>query len=186
MRFENGLVVGGLRRHFLEALLELLVLAAPAHPCPASPVADQPARAAARTSKIRPAAIHDGGEFRCISRLHRGDQALHRQLQGEQRLAAVLVQALNLEVQVGAFGRDTARDLELRIECGARQLRQARRRLAAVGERGEKCDVEGVRQSQHVGNQAIVFVQTHDHTLRHGRREQFLRFLQRTRDFPSR
>ena len=65
-------------------------------------------------------------------------------------------------------------------------LRQSRRRLAAVGEGGEEGDVERVRQPQNIGDQAIVFVQTHDDPFRHRRREQFLRFLQRLLDPPSR
>ena len=47
----DGLVVGGLRGHFREALLELLVLPIQRHPCPCLPCDAQPARAAARTSK---------------------------------------------------------------------------------------------------------------------------------------
>ena len=32
-------------------------------------------------------------------------------------------------------------------------------------------DIERMRQAQHIGNQAIMLIQTHDHPLRHGRGE---------------
>ena len=84
---------------------------------------------------------------------------LDRLLKRQQRLPTVLVEALNLEVQLRALRRDAARDLHLRIEGGARQARQPRRGLAAFRERGEECDVERMRQAEHVGDQPIVLVQ---------------------------
>src|ERR1700688_938148 len=62
-----------------------------------------PCGALARTRRrshvqVRPAAIHDGAEFGPIPRLHGGDETLDRQLQCQQRFAAVLIQALDLEI----------------------------------------------------------------------------------------
>ena len=104
-------------RRFLSSSFSLIQVIHVRHP--RSP--DQPARAAARTSKyarprfmsaVNPAAFPD---------FTVGNQTLHRLLQGQQGFAAVIVQALNLEIQIGAFGRDPARHFQLRIEGGARQ-----------------------------------------------------------------
>ncbi len=36
-----------------------------------------------------------------------------------------------------------------------------------------------MRQAEHVGDEPVMVVQAHDHLLRHGGREQFLRLLER-------
>ena len=75
--------------------------------------------------------------------------------------------------------RDACGDVELRIERRARQLRKARCRFAAIGERGEERDVERVREPENISDESIMFVECHGDLLDHRRREQFTRPLER-------
>ena len=78
----------------------------------------------------------------------RGPQPLDRLRQRLERLRSVVVEALDLEVQLRAFLRHERRDVELRIERGGRQLREARRGFTAVGQRREEGDIQRVRQAR--------------------------------------
>ena len=65
-----------------------------------------------------------------------------------ERLRSVVVEALDFEVQLRAFLRHERRHVELRIERGRRQFREARRGLAAFRQRREEGDVQRVRQAR--------------------------------------
>jgi dihydroflavonol-4-reductase len=87
--------------------------------------------------------------------------ALDRVQQGGQRLGAVVVERLDLEVKVRVLLGHAGGDAQLGVERGRRQLGQRRRRLAALGERGEEGDVERVREAEDVGDQAVVALEVH-------------------------
>ena len=122
--------------------------------------------------QIIAAAAHQRNECRVILRQHGGAQPLDRLGERLQGLRTVVVQALYFIIQIRALLGDAAGDIQLRIEGGAGQARQFRRGLAALGERGEEGDVERVRETEHVGDQAVVIIEAHHHLLGHGRREQ--------------
>jgi len=95
-----------------------------------------------------------GGILVCDQRLQPG----HGLNQGRERVAAVLVERLDLEVKSRTLACHQRSDCELRVEGRTGQPREARRGLAALGEGGKKRDVDRVREAEHVGNQPVVVV----------------------------
>src|SRR6185437_1703397 len=95
--------------------------------------------------EVLAALTHQRDEDVMVARYHRRAQALDCLGQGLERFRAVVVEALDLEVELRTLLRHAARDVELRVESGAREPRQTRRSLAAFRERSEECDVESVR-----------------------------------------
>src|SRR5688572_32777356 len=99
--------------------------------------------------EVLTAAAHEGGERVEILGNHRGPQLLDRLRKRLERLRTVVVEALDLEIQLRTFLRDERSHVELRIEGGRRQLRQARRSFAAFRQRSEERDIQGVRQAKY-------------------------------------
>src|SRR5579871_7033503 len=66
--------------------------------------------------EVRAPPVHHRGERLGIAPLHRFDELRHGALERLQGFGAMLVQALDLEIQLGALGGDAARNLDLRIE----------------------------------------------------------------------
>ena len=118
------------------------------------------------------AACHQPAEALEVVRAHDRAQPLDRVEQRRERLGAVVVERLDLEVEVRVLRRDLRGDAELRVERRRRQRREPRRGLAALGERGEERDVERVRQPEHVGDQPVVALEIHLDERRHRRLEQ--------------
>src|SRR5256885_12107743 len=103
---------------------------------------------AAPIGEIIAPAAHQSNEGGVVLRQHRGAQALDRLGQGLERLRAVVIEALYFIIQLGTFPGDLAGHIQLGVEGRARHARQPWRRLTAVRERGEECDVEGVPEAQ--------------------------------------
>ena len=118
------------------------------------------------------ASLHHGDELGPVAGDDRVPELLDRIAQRLQRLASVLVQALDLEIQIGILRSHACGHVDLRVVCRAGELRETRSRLTAAGQRGEECDVERVGQTQHVRDQPVVLVERHDHLLRHRGGEQ--------------
>ncbi len=104
--------------------------------------------------------------------MNSGANPFHGARQGIERFGAVVVQALNFVVQVRALLCDPRSHIELRVECRARHPGQLGRCLAALGQRGEKRDVQCVRKPENVRDQAVVIVEAHHNLLSQGRRKQ--------------
>src|SRR5690606_13582603 len=115
--------------------------------------------------------FHQPYEPRFIAFRHQAADAGDRFAQCIQRIHTELVQVLDLEVQVRVVLGNRGRYQQLRIEGGGGQPRKLRRRFAAFRKRGEERDVERVRKTEDVGDQAIVIVETHLELLDHGRGE---------------
>ncbi len=138
-------------------------------------------RAACRTRRYSLPSLHHGDEGCRVTLVDRAAQAIDRSLQGVQRFHAVVVQALDLEIQVGVLGRDASRDVELRVERRARHAREPWRGFTALGERREERDVERMREAEHESNETVVLVESHHDEIGHRRTEQGARFRERRR-----
>src|SRR5690606_37261340 len=76
----------------------------------------------AATFHIAPARLHQLDEPSLVSAFHQPAYSRGRFRQSMERLAAVLVERLNVVVQVRVVLRYEARDAQLRVEGGAREL----------------------------------------------------------------